>query len=732
MLNAKAQWREQMLQHLALNGSRVKLQTLPRATRALVDGTGSFGGMTLPSALAVDAEGRIYILDGRECLLKRYDPCLQAFEVLPCVGGTGSAPRQLSDPHGLAISRQGDLYVADTANRRIQIFSGKGLSLRAIWGPFRFWQDEKGMRVERTMARRPAGAEESVCEPAALYEDGTWMPWGIAVSAEGWVYVSDFASGLIHCFDARGRWRGAFDGQMQDGTLLSKPTALALGCEGKLYVAQQDRPYIVVLDHEGHFLETINSPPELEGRFLPVAVAVDDAGHLCITDRGSRSAYWYCSGRSGVEYAGVCLGYLGIGGALAFDGEGNPILADTTQSQILCLDPRAAYASEGTFISEPLDSEIYDCQWHRVLMRAAIVEGTQLRVDTFTYETRLAPEEIALLDESRWAQGAINAEVGEGEWDCLVASPPGRYLWLRITFEGNGAETPALDWVEVYFPRLSSLQYLPAVYSRDAVSRQFLDRFLSIFDTVREGIEDNLATGARYFDPNATPDETGHEFLAWLASWLGMTLDRRLTPAQRRALVKNAHRLYALRGTPEGLRWQLELATGREPHLLEHFKLRRWLFVNHARLGDASALWGDAVVKRLQLDVNAQVGVSQLIDSGDPLRDPFYRYAYQFTVFVPGSLLDDPDRAAFVKSIVESSKPAHTLAHIQPVQPRLRVGVQAFIGVDTVIGRYPERVVAGESRLGYDSVLGASEGERHPPTMQVGQQARIGVTTRLD
>src|SRR5262249_20265653 len=154
---------------------------------------------------------------------------------------------------------------------------------------------------------------------------------------------------------------------------------------------------------------------------------------------------------------------------------------------------------------------------------------------------------------------------------------------------GEGTATPAVERIRVYYPRASSLQYLPAVYREDAAGGDFLDRFLSIFDTIRNGTSGLLRDIARYFDPGATPAAEGGrgrtDFLTWLASWLGLALDRHWPVRQRRELLRQAHRLYALRGTPEGLRLHVRLYTGLEPQLLEHFKLRRWLFLDHSRLG---------------------------------------------------------------------------------------------------------------------------------------------------
>jgi len=85
-----------------------------------------------------------------------------------------------------------------------------------------------------------------------------------------------------------------------------------------------------------------------------------------------------------------------------------------------------------------------------------------------------------------------------------------------------------------------------------------------------------------------------------------------------------------------------------------------------------------------------------------------------------------------VERIVALASPAHVQAEIQIVRPRFRIGVQAFLGLDTVIGNYPDRVVAGQGQLGKDTVLGPSEDERAAPTLRIGIRARIGSSTLID
>ena len=244
-------------------------------------------------------------------------------------------------------------------------------------------------------------------------------------------------------------------------------------------------------------------------------------------------------------------------------------------------------------------------------------------MDTFTAESDKAIDEIESLPESRWATAQLDTDAQSCYWDCLATSPPGRYLWLRLSLAGDGSATPVLEKVKVYYPRASSLQYLPAVYREDPVSADFTARFLSIFDTLRGITSGQITDVARYFDPKATPanppNVAGNDFLSWLAAWLGLSLQNNWPVRKRRELVRQAHRLYDLRGTPQGLKLMIELYACFKPRILELFRLRRWLVVDSAKLGDQSAVLGKDIMKRLQIGENSAIGSFQLIDYGDPV-----------------------------------------------------------------------------------------------------------------
>jgi phage tail-like protein len=738
LLDGLAGWRAADLENtvLANGGESLTLQPLPSSVRPLVDPEGSFGGLQMAIGVAVDSEDRVYILDGQTCLLKRFDRCLQKFVTLPCIGGPGTAPRELSSPHGLAISCCNNIYVADTGNCRVQIFAIRGLALRSIWEPLQVQQSASGIRVTRAVPSVSFANAGPDCAGNLVFPQGTWQPWDVTVSSRNWTYVSDYANGLIHVFDPHGCWTTAYTGASASSPQLVKPTRLTLDREGRIYVLQESQNYVVVLNPDGTFQRTVGQPADVAGQFCPSAVAVDVDGNLCLSDCVTRKFYFYQPDGHGGWCSTPCSTCADtVASSLIFDLSGNPVFADGAQ-RVCQLSPQGAYPTSGYYYSASLDSRIYRCLWHRVDLGGCVPPGTSVRVDTFTAESDKPIDEIQNLPASRWATAQLDTDTQSCCWDCLAQSPPGRYLWLRLSLAGDGSATPVLEKVKVYYPRASSLQYLPAVYREDPVSADFTARFLSIFDTLRGITSDRITDIARYFDPKATPANPpnvgGNDFLSWLAAWLGLSLQNNWPVRKRRELVRQAHLLCDLRGTPEGLKLLIELYTGFKPRILELFRLRRWLVVDGSKLGDQSAVLGKDVMKRLQIGENSRVGSFQLIDYGNPSLDFFNAYAYQFIVIVPrwpgatGS-----DRVA-LEQIIDMAKPAHTQAQLRWDEPRFRIGLQSFVGVDTVLGKYPVGMIEGQGKLGYDTVLGSPEKSTERPSSSVGRSSRIGCNTVLN
>jgi uncharacterized protein (TIGR03663 family) len=179
------------------------------------------------------------------------------------IGTKGNEPSQLTSPHDLAIAPDGSIYVADSGNHRIQHFSAEGAFI-SEWGSY--------------------GAANG-STPAAT---GTFdEPWGIAVGADGSVYVSDTWNNRIQKFNAKGEFikEWGVSGQGETPYALWGPRGIAIDAQGHIYVADTGNKRIVIYDSDGNSVGQFGSIGSESGQFNePVGVAVDTSGKVYVAD----------------------------------------------------------------------------------------------------------------------------------------------------------------------------------------------------------------------------------------------------------------------------------------------------------------------------------------------------------------------------------------------------------------------------------------------------------------
>ena len=588
---------------------------------------GTFGGVTRPTGLAVGPDGRLFLADPSGHRILTYTTHLAAFKPLwPARETTPPDAYSLLRPRGLAMSYDGDLVVADSGHGRVIVYTWPGLAPRRIIG----------------------------------LEGG--QPWDLAYDARGHLYVADPIRRCIHRFDRL--WRRDMTYEGGAGTLV-KPKHLAFDNEGVLFVVDEKLANVVALDKRGHALALTDLA--LHTRVFPPPLRLDQKGLWLPQDTRPRCPALLLKGLE-VDRRGFLKG---------------------TDMMLLARPAGVTYPRHGVYVSEALDSKLYDCAWHRLVLDTDIPEGANLTVRTFTAPALLDATRIAALPDDRWST-ALN--IGPQDWsEALIQSPRGRYLWVKIALNSNGRVTPLIRSMTLYAPRASSLQYLPPVFQEDAVSADFLDRYLSYFDTVFDEIESLIERFTGYIDPDGVP---AGAFLTWLGSWLDLEFLAEWPDSTRREFVRRAIELYKLRGTITGLQEVLRLHTGLQPPqptIIEHYRMR-----NYRARHKAGGL----------VDGKPYLGGYTFLPGENEI-------VHHFTIVLPDQAVPDDDALATIHRLIDAQKPAHTQYAIRVVHPGVRIGCQSTIGVDALIGPYPSaplgtlklaqsgQLVPSRPRLGY-------------------------------
>jgi len=151
-----------------------------------------------PFGIATDGSGRIAITDVENHQILLFDSYLS---LEAAFGNYGSHMGQLDTPKGVSFTPKGSVVVADTGNRRIQIFSTTG-------------------SVERVL---PADDKENYLQE----------PRRAVMDQAGHIYVADPRAGRVFIFGPDGR---LLQSLVPPGVSPFRPTDVELSTDGRIYV----------------------------------------------------------------------------------------------------------------------------------------------------------------------------------------------------------------------------------------------------------------------------------------------------------------------------------------------------------------------------------------------------------------------------------------------------------------------------------------------------------------
>lgn len=266
-----------------------------------------FGG---PEGIAVDKQGNIWIADTNNHRIVKYNT---SGSFLFTFGGLGTGDGQLSSPNGITIDRQGNIWVADTNNNRVQKFTSTG---------------------------------QFLCSAGGLTH-----PHGVAAHpTQNIVFVANTGANAIVMIDSitcdnTGGWgsTGAADGQF------NFPHDVAVDKTGRVYVADFNNNRIQVFNSSGTFLRKWGVFGSGDSRFTaspqfanPIGVEADMCGDIFVTDFNNRRIQKFTNNGTFI----TTWGWLGSGNGqfnnpvgIAVDAKGRVFVADRDNNRIQRFSP---------------------------------------------------------------------------------------------------------------------------------------------------------------------------------------------------------------------------------------------------------------------------------------------------------------------------------------------------------------------------------------------------------
>lgn len=168
-------------------------------------------------------------------------------------GGVGSGPGQFKNPRGLAVSQNGDIYVADSENNRITKFDGEGLPLAV------FQKDGTGKGEFRD-------------------------PNGLVLDDSGRIYVADAGNHKLVQLDEAGNVINEWN---VPGNGFYGPRDIAAAPDGRLYIIDQGRSRIVRFAPDTGTFETFGTAGSGDGEFAGATGLGIGGGYVFVADAGN-------------------------------------------------------------------------------------------------------------------------------------------------------------------------------------------------------------------------------------------------------------------------------------------------------------------------------------------------------------------------------------------------------------------------------------------------------------
>ncbi len=271
------------------------------------------GQLSNPQGIAVDSQGNIYISDSGNNRVEKFD---SQGKFLFKFGRQGQADGQFEWPRDLTVDKDGNIYVTDAQNRRVEKFDSQGNFLLK-WG-----QGGTGLGNFGNVG-------------------------GIVTDAAGLVYVADPDNNRIQKFDSQGNFLAKWGTQGQADGQLSIPTSLGFDRQERLYVLDMFNQRVVKYDKQGLFLGKLAGPGKEPGQIY-------SNGFMTVSPGGEvYTAEYYKTYLQKYDDTGKYVGKVAAAkddeflcnSAMATDGAGNSFVLDNKLGRVQKFDGVGHFAA---------------------------------------------------------------------------------------------------------------------------------------------------------------------------------------------------------------------------------------------------------------------------------------------------------------------------------------------------------------------------------------------------
>jgi DNA-binding beta-propeller fold protein YncE len=250
-----------------------------------------------PYGIAVARDGRVFVTDTAARRVFVFDPGAKTVTFI-----AESGPGKIVKPIGVAVDDAGMVFVADATLKRVFGYAPDGHMAIAI-GHEGELQNPSGLAIDRqrqVLYVADAKKHQVLCYSSA---DGSLLrilgkrgvepgefnfPTNLSVDRQGRLYVADTLNFRVQVFDAAGAVVKSI-GSLGDGPgHLNRAKGVGVDSEGHIYVADTSFNNFQIFDADGAILLFVGATGIGPGEFLlPAGLFVDDEDRIYVVDQGN-------------------------------------------------------------------------------------------------------------------------------------------------------------------------------------------------------------------------------------------------------------------------------------------------------------------------------------------------------------------------------------------------------------------------------------------------------------
>ena len=258
-------------------------------------GTGN-GQFDWLEGVTTDSDGNVYVTDNGNSRVQVFD---KNGNYLRQFGSAGAGDGQFDYPTAIKIGPDDNVYVLDTNNYRVEVFSKSGIYLRQIDVSEAGYSEGMALNSKGDMYITDCGTHSSVKVYASngsylrsLGDDGAGngqfdCSYAVAIDKNDSVYIADARNYRIQVFDKHDNFIRKFGSQGIGQGKFDWIEDLTVDVSGNILVVDSGNNRIQVFSKTGAYLGQIGKFGTGNGEFdWPNSIAIGQDGNLYITDQG--------------------------------------------------------------------------------------------------------------------------------------------------------------------------------------------------------------------------------------------------------------------------------------------------------------------------------------------------------------------------------------------------------------------------------------------------------------